>query len=1007
MSRGIRELEQHLDVVLDGAVDEAARRQFAALLAENDAALDAYVAHMRIHALLHWRHGHAADNAATVPVGRMPVARRRRLRLQHIVALALVTSIVLLLTTSLFLAQPAGRDDSTAAVPGVGYVIAGETLKTSESGHRITAGDRVDAGVVRLEVGQAQIKFDQGAVVDIVAPADFSIVDSTRLQLRSGKLTVDIAQAKTNFTVDTPMARVVDQGTRFGVDAEASGATGVVVFDGSVELHNRSAAESPGHDAASLIKTLTAGDAVRIGADQKLDRIMSIADREPLWTTTGPSDPAAMITAVSDNLSSGGFTKCYRIVPRGLVEDAPAYVDRDYQWNGIDAEGLPAPLRGADLVMTFNDDKRAIDLEMVVSVSRPGRLYVFVDERYPSPDWLPQRGFLQTGWKVGMDESSLAKPGKRLDRGPGRSIDRSFSVWECVVATPGLVHLGGSLAKSMYAVAAVPDTYRVACVGDSITAGSGYVSELGKLLGETYEVANFGVASTTLLSAGERPYTKEQKYQEVLRFHPHFVVIMLGTNDTKPENYRHFEQFVDDYKRLVASFQSLEAPPKIFACTPVPVYYDGNWGIDNGRLKEGVLPGVRKAAEELKLPLIDMNKALSGRPDLFYRDNVHPIGGGQLMAAEVYQAITGREAPITKQPPPPPPTLIACLGDSITEGSGYPAALQERLGNKYVVRNFGVSGATLLDRGDKPYRRQSKYQALKDFQPNVVIVMLGTNDTKPQNYEHIDQFAENVRALVDDLAGLPTKPTVFLCKPVPVMGEGNWESNEDRLRNGVIPAIETVAGEKKLPLIDMHGALEDHRELYKDNVHSVGAQRLMAEKAFARLIAEKPPAPPRENFLKNPGFESGSTGWTTRGGKLRIVDAPVRAGRAAGKVSTRTANWHGPAQSVKTALLEHGKGYYDVRAALRCAAGAKPPDQPTRVSLVIMLTDHSGVHYLKSPAREVDSAQWTEFNDHIYVTWDETLQEAIFCAETLGSPHDDLLIDETALDFAPKGFGQR
>jgi lysophospholipase L1-like esterase len=72
--------------------------------------------------------------------------------------------------------------------------------------------------------------------------------------------------------------------------------------------------------------------------------------------------------------------------------------------------------------------------------------------------------------------------------------------------------------------------------------------------------------------AGQRPYTKEPKYQEALRFDPQFVVIMLGTNDTKPRNYKCIEQFLDDYKRLVESFQSAGAAPKIFACTPVSVY---------------------------------------------------------------------------------------------------------------------------------------------------------------------------------------------------------------------------------------------------------------------------------------------------------------------------------------------------------------------------------------------------------------------------------------------------
>ena len=230
---------------------------------------------------------------------------------------------------------------------------------------------------------------------------------------------------------------------------------------------------------------------------------------------------------------------------------------------------------------------------------------------------------------------------------------------------------------------------RVACVGDSITQGSGYVNELGKLLGPDYDVVNFGVPSTTLLFKAERPYVKEKAYQAALAFNPHLVVIMLGTNDTKPQNYKFLADWSGDYRKLIDSFAALETKPKVYLCLPVPVYYDGNWGIDDGRLTAGVIPAIRKVAEQAGLPLIDLYAALSNRPDLFYKDNVHPIGGQVPMAAAVYKALTGKDAAVETVPPPPEPTRVACLGDSITEGSGYADALQGLLGNRYLIVNPG------------------------------------------------------------------------------------------------------------------------------------------------------------------------------------------------------------------------------------------------------------------------------------------------------------------------------
>src|SRR4051812_7771397 len=84
---------------------------------------------------------------------------------------------------------------------------------------------------------------------------------------------------------------------------------------------------------------------------------------------------------------------------------------------------------------------------------------------------------------------------------------------------------------------------------------------------------------------------------------------------------------------------------------------------------------------------------------------------------------------------------VACVGDSITFGAGikdrdknsYPAQLQGLLGSGYEVKNFGVSGATLLKEGDKPYWKEKAFEAAKKFEPNIVIIKLGTNDSKPQN----------------------------------------------------------------------------------------------------------------------------------------------------------------------------------------------------------------------------------------------------------------------------------
>lgn len=106
---------------------------------------------------------------------------------------------------------------------------------------------------------------------------------------------------------------------------------------------------------------------------------------------------------------------------------------------------------------------------------------------------------------------------------------------------------------------------------------------------------------------------------------------------------------------------------------------------------------------------------------------------------------------------------VACVGDSITagvgaEGKAYPAQLGKMLGRKWEVRNFGISGCTLLNQGDNPYQKQGAFKAALADKPDVVIIMLGTNDTKPQNWKHKDQFAADYKGLIGQFAKLPSKP---------------------------------------------------------------------------------------------------------------------------------------------------------------------------------------------------------------------------------------------------------
>lgn len=207
-----------------------------------------------------------------------------------------------------------------------------------------------------------------------------------------------------------------------------------------------------------------------------------------------------------------------------------------------------------------------------------------------------------------------------------------------------LAFLTGNIYAQIIKPKKYNETIRIACVGNSITYGyelkdrehNSYPAKLEKLLGNDYEVRNYGISARTLLKKGDLPYTNEQIFQDALDFNPHVVIIMLGTNDTKPHNWVHKEEFKTDYKSLVTAFDTLETKPKVVICQLVPAFPD-RWGISDSTIVNEVNPLVVEIGKDLKVPVVNMYKPFKNKANLF-PDRIHPnIQGADLMARIIYE----------------------------------------------------------------------------------------------------------------------------------------------------------------------------------------------------------------------------------------------------------------------------------------------------------------------------------------------------------------------------------
>ena len=193
-----------------------------------------------------------------------------------------------------------------------------------------------------------------------------------------------------------------------------------------------------------------------------------------------------------------------------------------------------------------------------------------------------------------------------------------------------------------------------------------------------------------------------------------------------------------------------------------------------------------------------------------------------------------------------PPIKVACIGDSITFGArikdrkknNYPTQLQGLLGDAFAVRNLGVSGTTMLKKGNKPYWKRPQFQTAQKMQPNIVIIKLGTNDTKPDNWKHKGDYQADYIEMINLFQKLDSKPNIYLCYPAPVVGEQGG-INDKTVREEVIPMIDAIAKKTKLPIIDLYTPLKDKPELIPDKVHPNAEGATIIAETVAQAITAK------------------------------------------------------------------------------------------------------------------------------------------------------------------------
>ena len=181
---------------------------------------------------------------------------------------------------------------------------------------------------------------------------------------------------------------------------------------------------------------------------------------------------------------------------------------------------------------------------------------------------------------------------------------------------------------------------------------------------------------------------------------------------------------------------------------------------------------------------------------------------------------------------------IACVGDSVTYGCTlplfflrrYPAVLRRLIGSGAQVAAFAVNDRTLQDTGNKPFRKERAFRQSREFGPDTVVILLGTNDSKDVNWISAAAFRQQYAELIAAYRALSPAPRIVICTPPCAFKPFNSVPE-------IAEEIKRIAAENGTELVDLYALTQGKRELFgPDGLHpNAAGAKVIAEAVFRTL----------------------------------------------------------------------------------------------------------------------------------------------------------------------------
>ena len=349
---------------------------------------------------------------------------------------------------------------------------------------------------------------------------------------------------------------------------------------------------------------------------------------------------------------------------------------------------------------------------------------------------------------------------------------------------------------------------------------------------ESYKVVNLGKTGYAVNNDSDAPYTNSSSWDYLFKWrNAEYVIIILGTNDARQGNWITKQSFIDSYSSMINTIRNFPSKPKIFVSSPPPVFLSSE--TFNSTIVNHILP-------EIVYKISTTLEGISGYIDLFGSvfgglplqesireifidsDGVHPNREGmRLIARKVSESILG----VVKSSPSPTESpfkylsrsdtqltlKVGIVGDSIAGGFGlrkpymtYPSRLQTLADQSHYgifkIQSFCGSNVTISTSvGNNSFVNNEHWNRLVRYNPDIIIVQLGTQDTNNINWRGDRMFISDYSKFVDNLRneiGNGSSPSVILTIPPPVFADGGLFSlNKTRYNNIISDLINSVSSE--------------------------------------------------------------------------------------------------------------------------------------------------------------------------------------------------------------------